>query len=138
MPPKGAPPGALVALAWANLALVFAVELAALAAFGVWGAQAVSPTLGRWLLGIVAPLVAAVLWGLFCAPRAAISLPKLAVVSLKLAMLTAAVLALASTGRPDAAAALAVIGGLSALLARLLPDPTPHALSQARVSGTET
>ncbi len=109
-------------LAWANLAVVFAVELAGLVAFGLWGAQAVSPTLGRWVLAIVVPLVATVVWGLFCAPRAAISLPRPAMVSLKIVMLLGAVLAFLGSGQPYAALIFAVIASLSALFARMLPD----------------
>lgn len=111
-----------VALAWANLAVVFAVELAGLAAFGLWGAQAVSPTLGRWVLAIVVPLVAAVVWGLFCAPRAAIPLSRPAVVSLKIVMLLGTVLAFLGSGHAYAALIFAVFASLSALFARMLPD----------------
>jgi membrane protein YdbS with pleckstrin-like domain len=48
-----------------NLALVFALEIAASVALAVVGAE-----LGGVVLAIAFPVVAAVLWGLFAAPKA--------------------------------------------------------------------
>jgi hypothetical protein len=53
-----------------NLALAFILELAALAALGYWGHCTGSSTFTSLLLGIGIPLIAAILWGLFAAPRA--------------------------------------------------------------------
>jgi hypothetical protein len=50
-----------------NLAVAFLVELAALAAFCWWGFTLSAPTWARIIAGIGAPVVAAVLWGLFAA-----------------------------------------------------------------------
>lgn len=75
----------ITALTWTNLAAAFGVELAGLAAFGIWGAHAVSPAPGRWALAIAVPLTAAILWGLFCAPQASVPLPSPAVTAIKLA-----------------------------------------------------
>lgn len=111
------------AVAWLNLAIVFCVELAGLAAFAVWGAQAVRPTPGRLTLAIATPLVAATLWGLFCAPRAAVSLPAPAVVGIKLAMLSAAALALVAADHPSWAVALLAVALTTAAIARRLPKP---------------
>ena len=47
----------MAAFAWAVLTLVFADELAAMAAFGVWGWQVGTP---RWLLVVLLPGVRAV------------------------------------------------------------------------------
>lgn len=113
----------IVALAWVNLLVVFCVELAGLAALAVWGAQAVTPLLGRWILAIGLPLTAAVLWGLFCAPRATVALPAPAVAGIKLTMLGAAVLALATAGHPRWAVTLAVAAFITAVLGQLLPHP---------------
>jgi hypothetical protein len=55
------------AFAWGVLALVFVDELLAMAAFGVWGWQVGTP---RWLLVIVLPLLAMIVWGLFASPKA--------------------------------------------------------------------
>ena len=53
----------------ANLVLKFLLELAALAAFGLWGASAAGGA-AAVLLAIGLPVAAAVLWGTFAAPRA--------------------------------------------------------------------
>ncbi len=57
----------MVALAWGVLALVLADELAAMAAYGVWGWQVGTP---RWLLVALLPLAAMTVWWLFVSPRA--------------------------------------------------------------------
>lgn len=113
----------IAALAGVNLAVVFGAELSGLAGFGVWGAQAVAAPAGRWVLAVAVPLAAAVLWGLFCAPKAVITLPGPAVTGIKLALLAAAVLALLVAGHPWWATTLAIVALLSALLAGVLPDP---------------
>ena len=113
----------LAALAWLNLAIVFAVELAGLAALGVWGAQAVPSAFGRWALAIAVPLLAAALWAVCCAPRAVVPLPHTAVVAIKVALLGLATWALASAGHPLLAAVLALVALGTATAARLLLDP---------------
>lgn len=54
----------------ANLALSFLLELAMLAAFGYWGFTTGDGLPAQILLGIGAPLLAAIVWGIFMAPRA--------------------------------------------------------------------
>jgi hypothetical protein len=54
----------------ANDVVAFFVELAALALIGLWGYRAGGPVSAQALLGIGLSLLAAVLWGLFAAPRA--------------------------------------------------------------------
>jgi hypothetical protein len=51
-----------------NLAFRFLLELAGLAAFAYWGWQTGAGWLG-WLLAIAAPLLAAVIWGVFRLPN---------------------------------------------------------------------
>ncbi len=53
--------------AWGVLALVFLDELAAMAAFGVWGWQVGTP---RALLVVLLPLAAMTAWWLFASPKA--------------------------------------------------------------------
>ena len=53
--------------AWGVLTLVFVDELAAMAAYGVWGWQVGSP---RWLLVFLLPLLAMTAWWLFASPKA--------------------------------------------------------------------
>jgi Protein of unknown function (DUF2568) len=57
----------MVALAWLVLTLVFLDELAAMAAFGVWGWQVGDPS-ALWV--VVLPLTAMVAWWLFASPEA--------------------------------------------------------------------
>ena len=57
----------MVGFAWVILTLVFADELAAMAAFGVWGWQVGTP---RWLLVVLLPLAAMAAWWLFASPKA--------------------------------------------------------------------
>jgi hypothetical protein len=54
----------------ANEVLAFFVELAALVVLGYWGWQA-----GGLALTVALPVLAAVLWGLFAAPRARYKIP---------------------------------------------------------------
>lgn len=53
-------------LAWVVLMLVFVDDLAAMAAFGVWGWQVGTP---GWLLVVLLPLLAGA-WSLFASPKA--------------------------------------------------------------------
>lgn len=48
----------------------FLLELAALAGFGFWGFHTGANTVMKVLLGIGTPLLAAVFWGMFVAPKA--------------------------------------------------------------------
>jgi hypothetical protein len=59
----------------ANLALRFLLELAALAAFGYWGATESGPTWHHAAYGIGAPLLVALFWGTFVGPKARVPLP---------------------------------------------------------------
>lgn len=113
----------IAVLGGVNLAVVFGSELASMAAFSVWGAQAVSPVAGRWALAIAAPAVAAVIWGLFCAPEARVPLPGAAVLAVKLVILAAACGALILARQPWWAAALATVAIGSGLLTAVLPNP---------------
>ena len=60
---------------WVNLTVAFLLELCALAALGYWGLRTASGPATKAALGIGAPLLAAVLWGLFAAPHAPVSIP---------------------------------------------------------------
>ena len=59
----------------ANLALRFLLELCALVALAYWGFETGSGAIAKFALGIGAPLVAAVVWGAFVAPRHPLSRP---------------------------------------------------------------
>ena len=70
-----------------TLALKFVLELCMLAALAYWGAQAGGSTAGDVALGVGAPLVAAVVWGVYAAPRSARRLPRARRVALDTALL---------------------------------------------------
>ena len=55
---------------YANMGLSFLLELCLLAAFAYWGIQTGQGQVAKIGLGVSAPLVVAVFWGLFMAPRA--------------------------------------------------------------------
>jgi hypothetical protein len=60
----------MIVLRGANLTLSFLLELGMLAAFGYWGYQAGSSFWVSVLLGVLLPVVAAVIWAVFMAPKA--------------------------------------------------------------------
>ena len=106
------------AFRWTNLAIAFLLELCALAALGYWGVWVGSGPLIKIALGIGAPLCAAVLWGLFAAPRAPVSVP-LVGLGVKAIVFGSAVAALYTTGHRGLAIAFAVIVLVNSLLVRL-------------------
>ncbi len=57
---------------WGNLTLAFVMELVALAALGLWGWKVSDSMPLKIALAVGIPLAAAVAWGLFAAPQAAI------------------------------------------------------------------
>jgi hypothetical protein len=83
----------------ANLALAFLIELCMLAAFAFWGIHTGDGLGGKIALGLGAPLLAAIGWGIFLAPRA-VSLSQPVHVLLAGAVFLSASLALAASGRP--------------------------------------
>jgi hypothetical protein len=99
----------------ANLALAFILELCALAALAYWGVWTANSTAGSVALGIGAPLVAAILWGLFAAPRAVISRPPLRFVE-KVLVFGAATVALYATGHHALAVIFAIIVIINSVL----------------------
>jgi hypothetical protein len=105
---------------WATVA--FAAELASLAALAVAGWALAAPIPLRVLAALGFPLVAAVLWGLFAAPRSVVDVRVLAVVT-KVLVHGAAVVALLVLGHPVLAAVLAVAALLGAALSRPVSVP---------------
>jgi hypothetical protein len=91
-----------------NEVLALVLELAALAILCWWG-FATGTGVTAFALGIGAPLVAAVIWGLFAAPKARFSLPRPAVVAVKVLVFGAAAVALAALDQPVPAVVFAVI-----------------------------
>ncbi len=108
----------LDALKDANLGLRFALELCMLGALCYWGVRSGEGFIGKLALGIGAPLLAAVIWGLFIAPKATWTPPTGIWIALQVVLFGAAVLSLFATGHPVLGVLLAVLvlanGGLMA------------------------
>jgi Protein of unknown function (DUF2568) len=98
----------------ANLALKFLLELAAFAAFAVWGAHVGSGVFAV-VLAVVAPLVAVLLWARFAAPRSAHRLPLPSRIPFELGVFLLAALALLGAGHGAVAAVLGALLALNAL-----------------------
>lgn len=86
------------------LTVRFLLELAALAALSWWGFET-----GGVLLGIVAPLAAAVVWGMFVAPKARIAAPRPVRFALEVLVFGAAVVALLAIDKTVAAGVFAAV-----------------------------
>jgi hypothetical protein len=101
-----------------NLALKFALELAALAAFAYWGTT-LHGTAVSALATVVVPLAMIVLWGTFAAPRAQRRLSRRIRIPFELAVFALAAGALLAAGARVPAAGLTTLVLLnSALLTR--------------------
>ena len=98
-----------------TLAVRFGCELAMLGALAYWGFQ-VGDGVGAWVLGLGAPVLAAVVWGALVAPKARWPVPIPTRVVIELVLFGAAAGALAVAGQPLAA----VVLGVAALATSLL------------------
>lgn len=114
-----------------NLGLRFVLELAALAALGYWGWSA-NQGIWRFLVGIGAPLLAAVLWGALRVPgdpgEAPIAVPGPVRLALELGIFGAAVWLLAAAGQVRLAW---ILGGVVALHYLLSYDRIVRLLTRA-------
>jgi hypothetical protein len=97
-----------------NLALKSLLELAALAALGLWGAS-VADGATAILLAVGLPAVGAGLWGTFAAPKAGRRLPLRLRVPFELGVFVVAALALSGAGLTTAAATFALLVVLNAV-----------------------
>jgi hypothetical protein len=98
-----------------TLTVRFLCELTMLAALAYWG-FAVGVGVSAWLLGLGAPLLAAIVWGVLVAPKARwlVSVPVRVAIGLLLSAVGAAALAVAGEPVP------AVVLGVAALATSLL------------------
>lgn len=99
-----------------NLALAFLLELCMLAALCYWGFVAGQGTLQKLVLGLGTPLVVAVVWGLFAAPRATRRLAGFGLFALKALLFCLAAVALWIAGLPALAIVFIVVVVLNGLL----------------------
>ncbi len=90
----------------ANLLLRFLLELSALGALGYWGIHTPNGVIAKLGLGIGAPLIAAVVWGVFVSPKAAVPLSTPLWLLVQVGVFGAAMAALLASGRPSLAWAL--------------------------------
>jgi hypothetical protein len=93
----------------ANEALAFLLEVVALVAVGVWGYHVGSGVPLKVVLAIVLPLLVAVVWGLFAAPRAVVTLPLWGVLVVKALVFGAATAALILSGHRVLGVVFAVV-----------------------------
>ncbi|MEU6563972.1 YrdB family protein [Nocardia nova] len=103
---------------WTNLTLAFVMELAALAALGVWGWKVADAAAIKVVSAIGAPLIAAVLWGLFAAPQAAFDIPVLAIAT-KTVVFAGAAAALWNIGYATTAVVFVLVLVANLLLIRI-------------------
>jgi len=113
---KGTREMILTVLKNANLALAFFLELGVLAALGYWGFQTGQGTIAKIGLGIGAPVVAVVVWGLFGAPKAVWHLHGASRLLLEVVFFGSAALALFAAGQRVLSVAFALIFVLNYVL----------------------
>lgn len=84
-----------------NLLVRFLLELCMLAAVGYWGFKTQSSWAMKILLGIGLPILIAVLWGMFLAPRATHPLSGISFLALELILLGSGAVALFAGGKAN-------------------------------------
>ncbi|MGW6708500.1 YrdB family protein [Streptomyces sp. NPDC054956] len=92
-------PPAVRAFFLANEGLAFLLELLALGLLAWWGFTRDIGRVGSVALAVAAPGAAAVLWGLFAAPKARFAVPLAAQLGVKAVVFGAAALALLALGQ---------------------------------------
>ena len=92
-----------------TLTVRFLLELAALAALGWWGVTTGDTTIAKIALGAGAPLAAAVVWGMFVAPKATIAVPGAVHIALQVLVFGGAALALLAIDKTLAAELFAAV-----------------------------
>lgn len=86
-----------------NLAVRFLLELCMLAAIAFWGFKTQSSGFMKILFGIGLPLLVAVLWGMFLAPKATQPLRGASFLTLELILFALGFFALFAAGKPTLA-----------------------------------
>ena len=99
----------LTTIKTANLALRFLLELCILAAFCDWGFQTGSGLIAKIGLGIGVPILAAIFWGTFMAPKAAVQVQDPLRLVLEVVIFGLAAVALYAAGHSSLAWALGLI-----------------------------
>ncbi|BFV57682.1 hypothetical protein KCMC57_up27860 [Kitasatospora sp. CMC57] len=118
-----------------NEGLAFVLEVAALAVLAGWGWQSAENTVLRLLVAVAAPGAAAVLWGLFAAPKARIRVPLAGVLAVKALVFGAAAVALYGMDRPGWGLAFAGVAVANTVLATLDRQAWMHRQEEALPEG---
>ena len=105
-----------MALKTINLGVAFLLELAMLAALAYWGLQTEASLLLRIVLGVGAPLIAALIWARFMAPKSKTRLTGTAYLALKFVLFGAAAVALAAAGQSTLAVVFVVVAVINQVL----------------------
>ncbi len=100
----------------ANLVVRFLLELCVLGALGYWGFVVGGNLFVKILLGTGAPLLAAVVWGLFVSPKAAVPLEMPLRLLPEVLVFGLAAGALFHTGHPVLAMALLILAAVNRAL----------------------
>ena len=104
------------ALAWANLALAFVLELAAIYILGCWGFQVNLPLMGQWYFGLLTPFVFICAWYIFAAPKSKYRLKGWKLYGYKFVAFTLAAWALWAGGLPQWATLFEAVVGVNLVL----------------------
>lgn len=86
-----------------NLGLRFVLEICALVAVGYWGFQTANGMFMKIMLGVVAPLFMAIIWGVFGSPKAIVKLAMPWHIFLELLVFGLPAMALYFAGKPKLA-----------------------------------
>lgn len=99
-----------------NIGLRFLLELCILAIFGYWGFKTGGNTFMKFLLGIGTPILFAVVWGTFLAPKSSMRLHEPWLFLLELVIFALTCWALYSTGKVNLTVTFGVIYILNKIL----------------------
>ena len=99
-----------------NLGIRFLLELCILIIFGYWGFKTGNNAFMKFLLGIGSPILFAVVWGTFLAPKSSMRLDEPWLFLLELVLFVLAAWALYSTGKVNLTISFGVIYLLNKIL----------------------
>lgn len=121
----------------ANIGFRFFIELAALAAFGYWGFHLGGNLLMKLVLGLGAPLLMAVVWGLFLAPTARHRTTGAMYLALEIVIFGLATVCLALTDQVMAALVFGCCAAINTVLLHVWGDNDPVLLTALRGRGNQ-
>ena len=101
-----------------SLTLAFAIEVAAIAAFGLWGYAATNGA-SKWIIGFSVPVFVVVLWSIYAAPASKSRLATLPLFIFKIMVFALATVAFYRTGYPVFSAGFGIASSISLVLAAI-------------------